>query len=370
MSNMYLLRLLTEPELFKTAFSYENFFSFNVSYLMTDLIEKNWEAISTNEFYFFDHSKTKPILNFDLTFLLDFSDSRYNIVEADISKVKNDPYYIFVKKMHESDIFIYLKNCELSKFLREYSDFFSYSMIYGLLFGYLWTIINTLFSVIYVISLFIKKNKTKYNNTTKYLSEAEKEISSIDDVLSVLINFLTLFSFFFVVTTIFCIKPFTFQGLIHIGLPSFLFFVVMMPTSLSYDSGLHLSFFLRGACNTTIFLLEFMYDILCSMIMFIRLLIQNIRLVLMFFAFFEICEFIWNFGYFDYSYTLDLFKNNMNLNSFSNFHSFIFLIEILLKSIVFFFYNIVHLLYETLIHFFAYIILVFWFFFFYILHFY
>jgi hypothetical protein len=69
--------------------------------------------------------------------------------------------------------------------------------------------------------------------------------------------------------------------------------VMILPVNVIYDYGLLYLSYLRGVGTTILFLLELMYDILATMIMFVRLSVQNIRFFLMFFAFFELYEFVY-----------------------------------------------------------------------------
>jgi len=59
-----------------------------------------------------------------------------------------------------------------------------------------------------------------------------------------------------------------------------------------FDCGLGFVAYLRGSGNTSVFALEFMYDTLAVAIMFIRLSIQNVRFLLLFFAYIEVFEYL------------------------------------------------------------------------------
>jgi hypothetical protein len=95
-----------------------------------------------------------------------------------------------------------------------------------------------------------------------------------------------------------------------------------------------------------------MYDILAASIMYIRLIVQNVRFILMFFAFFECYEFFLNNVFITksyYFYYIDFSSLDSSLKMLYNFCIFFIL----------YLYNICHLIYTIISHFFAYLILVF-----------
>jgi hypothetical protein len=133
-----------------------------------------------------------------------------------------------------------------------------------------------------------------------------------------------------------------------------------MPLNLLYDYGIMFGSFLRGAGATTVLILELMYDCLATVIMFVRLCVQNIRFFLMFFAFIELFELIYNSGLVKWE-TLEseedyyqgvigrLESNGLLYGLVSEFPTFIFR----------YLYQFLHLLFTIISHFIAYLALVF-----------
>lgn len=126
-----------------------------------------------------------------------------------------------------------------------------------------------------------------------FLFESEKELGSIDDFIFILLALALVYTlylgFFFAYSigfeaTLSVISVFAF--------PLLFTAIISMPINLLYDCGAGFVAYLRGSGNTTMFLLEFMYDSLATSIMFIRLFIQNVRFLLIFFAYFELFEFL------------------------------------------------------------------------------
>ena len=195
----------------------------------------------------------------------------------------------------------------------------------------------------------------EYNSVINYLVESEKELGSLDDMLLGVSILICIYGWFFFGTVFLNFLTNSNINYIYCGFPLFLFIVLGMPTNMVWNYGIFYSTYLRGSSNTTLFFLEFMYDILATTIMYIRLFVQNVRFILMFFAFFECYEFFNN--------VIFITKNYYSVNSnFSVFHNFYNFFITTTNFFIFYLYNIGHLMYTIISHFFAYLILVFWFF--------
>ena len=92
--------------------------------------------------------------------------------------------------------------------------------------------------------------------------------------------------------------------------------IMTLPVNVIYDYGLLFLSYLRGVGSTILLGLELMYDVLATMIMFVRLSVQNIRFFLMFFAFFELYEFVYMSSIFKES-TWGFDTNFFTLKNFS-----------------------------------------------------
>ena len=194
-----------------------------------------------------------------------------------------------------------------------------------------------------------------YSTTISYLVESEKELGSLDDLFIGISILITMYGWFFFGTIFFNFFHSTAFSHIYIGLPLFFFIILGMPSNLILDYGTLFPVFLRGSSNTTIFTLEFIYDILAVGVMYTRLVIQNIRLVLMFFAFFECYEFFFNYTF--------IIKNFYFYDTgYSVLMSFFKFLPLLLNFIILYIYTVGHLVYMIISHFIAYLVLIFWFF--------
>lgn len=200
-----------------------------------------------------------------------------------------------------------------------------------------------------------ERSYDEYNNIVSYTVESEKELGAVDDMFVGISVLICIYGWFFFGTIFFNFFSSISLQYVYIGFPLFICCVLGMPSNMLWNYGILFPVFLRGSSNTTIFILEFMYDVLATTIMFIRLIVQNIRFLLMFFAFFECYEFFYNFIFIvKNSYFFDLSNNSQDI--------FYVFITNFLNLTIFYTYNIFHLMYTIVSHFFAYIVLVFWFF--------
>ena len=191
-----------------------------------------------------------------------------------------------------------------------------------------------------------------YNTSVKYLVESEKELGSVDDMFLGIAILITIFGWFFF-GTIFLnfFSKITIQYL-YLGFPLLMISIFSVPINMIWNYGILFIVYLRGSSNTTILIFEYILDVVCVSIIFIRFLVQNVRFILMFFAFFECYNILFDFTIISKNY---YFYN-------SNYSIFYSLFYNLLNFIIFYIYNVYHLIYTILSHFFNYLILIFWFF--------
>jgi hypothetical protein len=61
--------------------------------------------------------------------------------------------------------------------------------------------------------------------------------------------------------------------------------ILLIPASLLYDFGIYFLGYLRGVATTPIFISEILFDYIAIFAFFIRLVVQGVRLLLMFFVY-------------------------------------------------------------------------------------
>ena len=80
--------------------------------------------------------------------------------------------------------------------------------------------------------------------------------------------------------------------LIFLFLPLLLYILFFIPIYLLFDYGMHFVTYLRGASSTSSLFMEFIYDCIAFLAFFIRLSVQNVRLLLITLTFFSLYEFV------------------------------------------------------------------------------
>ncbi|HRP26158.1 hypothetical protein [Thauera sp.] len=173
------------------------------------------------------------------------------------------------------------------------------------------TFIHTLFSFIELVSFFMLLSFflimyfSYYNNSTTeenlidhdYIVnsttvESEEEIGSIDDTfLTVLITTL-LFLWFFWINGYFFFFTFSPHTMVFSLFPFLYMLIVFIPMSLLFDYGIYFLTYLSGSGKSTSITVEFTFDYIALSIFFLRLIVQNVRLIFMVFTFTELHEMI------------------------------------------------------------------------------
>lgn len=173
-------------------------------------------------------------------------------------------------------------------------------------------IFNVFINCIYIIyfSFFIKffffsyffnfKDKSSIdtvNLTTSLLTECEKEIASIDDLIPLFIFVLYTFGcYFYIYSMLQFIKTINSIVFIFVLIPFFFMFIYIVPLSLLFDFGIFLFLYIRGAGPTSLLAAELLYDVINLFAFYIRVLIQLARIMLMFIAAGSLQEYIYYFG--------------------------------------------------------------------------
>lgn len=134
---------------------------------------------------------------------------------------------------------------------------------------------------------FFSKNKEGYqidveHSVINLSSEAEKEIFSIDDALNLLFFLLFFFGVYFGLLFLSMSSSFTELFVFFLPLLFIFYFIVLIPFNLLFDFGLFFVVYLRGSSNTSSLFFECVYDYIGVIAFFTRLIVQFVRLVLMF----------------------------------------------------------------------------------------
>lgn len=216
--------------------------------------------------------------------------------------------------------------------------------IYNFLINSLFIIVTLLGIIFYISNQGLKlilnttTNNDSYLTTFSYLTDLEEEIGAADDTFLYVLIFaviITWFFFFTIFSTYFVQNLSWFVMLLNFVFLTALF----MPIFVLKNFGIAFTTYLRGVGRTKNIFIESFFDFIAIAIMISRFIIQNIRLVLLFAAFFEISEFIFD--------NCDLTTNNyysvLNVttlwNNSTNFYWYDFVLSFLTQQILLLYYQ-------------------------------
>jgi len=152
--------------------------------------------------------------------------------------------------------------------------------------------------IILIVCLFITVFFTYYSNSVREENtidhdflvanatvEAEEEIGSVDDILLTVVIISFIFLWYFGVNFLFIMNSFPEFMLTFYLFPLLYYVILFIPVLLAYDFGLFFVAYLRGVGGSPVILVELMYDYIMFSAFYIRLIVQNVRLILMTFTF-------------------------------------------------------------------------------------
>lgn len=139
--------------------------------------------------------------------------------------------------------------------------------------------------------------------------------------------------------------------------------ILTIPVRLLWDFGLAFGMYVRGAASSSNLVVEAFFDIIGVIIIITRFIVQNIRFLLVFVAFFEIFE--WAATTQEINYYIQLFnasyENNINFMTASTLFSFVI---VTFKTIFIYLYHLLHLIIVSFMQIGVYLMVSFWLFFF------
>jgi hypothetical protein len=299
-----------------------------------------------------------------LPFFNDFFHHLINSDEFNNFLIIHPEYYFIYKNYTNSFYQNYLSNIYLSMYLLTINESFISPIM----------MITQFFFIFFLVLLFIITYFSYFNNFNSednivdhdYLAfnvtvEAEEEIGSIDDMLLTSVILLYIFLWFFWINS-WSYLSITPQLIMSIYLFPFIYFIILfMPISLLYDYGSYFLTYLNGVGKSSVLMLELLFDYIAVSIFFLRLMVQNVRLVFMLFTYGELHELVIFFNI-DRNLILmnDSFadgwnntKTNFNL---SNWYLLLKLPVLLLNWL----YELFHTFFMVIFQFIAFFAMIFW----------
>ncbi len=233
-----------------------------------------------------------------------------------------------------------------------------------------YTIYFTLCLVIFYITLMYTAIGQKYNKeeshvdgeylTLSTLTEAEKEIGSLDDCTFFFFNLIYLFGWFFGTYAYLIISRLPELIFFMYAIPGIFYIALAIPTYLSYDYGLIYGCYLRGTGGTASLIYELGYDYIAIAIFYIRLILQGIRLLIMILTYASFHDYMLFYNitpssFMDPSY---LFVNRHNFNFVQL--QFYYLVVSIPGTLIYYGYEIIHLFFVVTSQTVAFFAIIFW----------
>lgn len=235
-------------------------------------------------------------------------------------------------------------------------------------------IIPHLGSILLIIGLFISIYFSYYTSSVReentidqdYLIanatvEAEEEIGSVDDIMLTVVIIGFIFLWYFGIHFWFILNSAPELVMSFYLFPFLYYIILVIPVSLAYDFGLFFVAYLRGVGGSPVIFVELMYDYIMFSAFYIRLIVQNVRLILMTFTFAAFHEVVifhgiekeWIIGN-------ETFTDEINHLIKTPSYLTYFLVFKLSGHIIYFFYELFHTLFVVTAQFIAFFAMVFW----------
>jgi hypothetical protein len=230
-------------------------------------------------------------------------------------------------------------------------------------------------NIIFILSLvYVVTNKLVYtfqNNLNVYLIyygiivDSEKEMSSFDDYYWFLLLFLNMFGWYFLLLLLIYVFNFASVSWIIFACLFTTICVLGLPLNAFLSYGIFFSAYIRGSAASINLISESVFDIIGVVVVFSRFIIQNIRFVLVFMAFFELFE--WVYSGDEVSYVkaeIIEFSNYLNESHLNQDEYILYFIFFYFKIFMLYIYYALHLIILIFMQIGIYFILSFWLFFF------
>lgn len=190
--------------------------------------------------------------------------------------------------------------------------------------------------------------------------EAEKEITSIDDYLGLLLIIAYMFGVFFFIGAWTSIMSHSTLILSYYSVIILFIFVLGMPTLILYDLGIFFLAYLRGASKSSNVVWESIFDYVACIIFYSRILAQWVRIVLMLVTFLSISHYVSEFELTNNLLIASEDQTN-GLNELNtNFSSTYYILTVIPGKFLYWIYETVHTLFLVTSQFIAFLAIVFW----------
>lgn len=231
----------------------------------------------------------------------------------------------------------------------------------------LWNLVCILALIYFITNKLLYKFQISMNIYLIYydlIVESEKEMSSFDDYYWFLLLFLNMFGWYFLLVLLIYIFNFNSVSWIIFACVFTIICILGLPMNAFLSYGIFFSAYIRGSAASINLISETVFDVIGVIVVFSRFLIQNIRFVLVFMAFFELFEWVYSGDEVAYMKLelLDLRDSLSELCLSQNYH--LFFVICCFKLVALYLYYALHLIILIFMQIGIYFILSFWLFFF------
>jgi len=191
--------------------------------------------------------------------------------------------------------------------------------------------------------------------------EAEKEISSFDDMILAFVVLFYIFGWYFYIHCWSILSMMPELVLVFYLFPGLYYIIIGIPTFLMYDFGIYFLAYLRGVGATSMFIYELMFDYIAVIIFYTRILVQGVRLVLMISTYASMHDLVLYFSFgqkmFLGAETFWEELNNVSITLDSMSYFFLFTLP---GKFIYWIYEILHTFFVLTVQFAAFFAIVFW----------
>lgn len=337
----------------------ESFDYFFFSYWYISLLNSSFQLFSS---IILDNYLTSNLLK--LPYTEDWFKSILSSKESSLIFIHH-PELIFIKnQINNNFYYFFFSDLNFSVFnLIESETFFSPIL---LLPQFLFLLFLSSIFIIFYFSFFLSYTKEENTIDFDYLIsnstvEAEKEISSFDDMILAFIVLFYVFGWYFYIHCWSILNMLPELVLVFYLFPGLYYVIIGIPTFLIYDFGIFFLAYLKGVGNSSVSLIEAMFDYIAVTIFYTRILVQGIRLVLMIFTYASMHDFVMLFSFNQKMFLgAETFWEELNSISITLDSLSYFFLFTLPSRFIYWIYEILHTFFVVTVQFAAFFAIVFW----------
>jgi hypothetical protein len=275
------------------------------------------------------------------------------------------PELIFVKnELNQNFFYSFLSDLNFSIYnLIDSETFFSPVLLFP---QFLFLVFLSVIFIIFYFSFFISYTREENTIDVDYLVsnstvEAEKEITSFDDMILAFIVLIYMFGWYFYIHCWSILSMMPELVLVFYLFPGLYYVIIGTPTFLIYDFGIFFLAYMKGTGNSSISAVEAVFDYIAVIIFYTRILVQSVRLVLMIFTYASMHDLVMLFSFSQKMFLgAETFWEELNGVSITLDSMSYFFLFTLPGRFIYWIYEILHTFFVVTVQFAAFFAIVFW----------